>query len=280
MRRIPITDLHTPELEIYNERREIQLLRYYEPAPGLFIAESANVILRALTAGYEPLSLLMEQREADSEKGREVLGRIMERSEEIPVYVSSNEVLSQISGFKLARGMLCAMRRRALPKMEELCRDARRIAILENVVNPTNVGAIFRSAAALGIDAVLLTAGCSDPLYRRAARVSMGTVFQIPWCYLPDAPNAADAIRMLREYGFQSAAMALCEDSVPIDDADIKAAEKLAVILGTEGEGLAPKTIAACDLTVRIPMAHGVDSLNVAAASAVAFWELRAQKTN
>lgn len=149
MRRIPITDLHTPELEIYNERREIQLLRYYEPAPGLFIAESANVILRALTAGYEPLSLLMEQREADSEKGREVLGRIMERSEEIPVYVSSNEVLSQISGFKLARGMLCAMRRRALPKMEELCRDARRIAILENVVNPTNVGAIFRSAAAL-----------------------------------------------------------------------------------------------------------------------------------
>ncbi len=177
MRRIPITDLHTPELEIYNERREIQLLCYYEPAPGLFIAESANVILRALTAGYEPLSLLMEQREADSEKGREVLGRIMERSEEIPVYVSSNEVLSQISGFKLARGMLCAMRRRALPKMEELCRDARRIAILENVVNPTNVGAIFRSAAALGIDAVLLTAGCSDPLYRRAARVSMGTVF-------------------------------------------------------------------------------------------------------
>lgn len=184
MRRIPITDLHTPELEIYNERREIQLLRYYEPAPGLFIAESANVILRALTAGYEPLSLLMEQREADSEKGREVLGRIMERSEEIPIYVSSNEVLSQISGFKLARGMLCAMRRRALPKMEELCRDARRIAILENVVNPTNVGAIFRSAAALGIDAVLLSAGCSDPLYRRAARVSMGTVFQVPWTFL------------------------------------------------------------------------------------------------
>lgn len=174
MRRIPITDLHTPELEIYNERREIQLLRYYEPAPGLFIAESANVILRALTAGYEPLSLLMEQREADSEKGREVLGRIMERSEEIPIYVSSNEVLSQISGFKLARGMLCAMRRRALPKMEELCRDARRIAILENVVNPTNVGAIFRSAAALGIDAVLLSAGCSDPLYRRAAESQHG----------------------------------------------------------------------------------------------------------
>ena len=162
MKIIPITDLHTPELEIYNERREVQLLRYYEPAPGLFIAESANVILRALTAGYEPLSILMEQREADSEKGREVLGRIMEISEDIPAYVSSNEVLSQIAGFKLARGMLCAMRRRTLPKVEELCRDARRIAILENVVNPTNVGAIFRSAAALGIDAVLLTAGCSE----------------------------------------------------------------------------------------------------------------------
>ena len=207
MRRIPITDLHTPELEIYNERREIQLLRYYEPAPGLFIAESANVILRALTAGYEPLSLLMEQREADSEKGREVLGRIMERSEEIPVYVSSNEVLSQISGFKLARGMLCAMRRRALPKMEELCRDARRIAILENVVNPTNVGAIFRCAAALGIDAVLLTAGCSDPLYRRAARVSMGTVFQVPWTFLGTEDWADRTMAQLRGMGYRTAAM-------------------------------------------------------------------------
>lgn len=176
-RLIPITDLHTPELEIYNERREVHLFHYYEPERGLFIAESPNVILRALAAGYEPLSLLMEQREADSEKGREILGRIAEVSGEIPVYVASNEVLSEISGFKLARGMLCAMRRRALPKMEDLCGNARRIAVLENVVNPTNVGAIFRSAAALGIDAVLLTGGCSDPLYRRAARVSMGTVF-------------------------------------------------------------------------------------------------------
>ena len=179
-RLIPITDLHTPELEIYNERREVQLFHYYEPERGLFIAESPNVILRALAAGYEPLSLLMEQREADSEKGREILGRIAEVSGEIPVYVASNAVLSEISGFKLARGMLCAMRRRALPKMEDLCGNARRIAVLENVVNPTNVGAIFRSAAALGIDAVLLTGGCSDPLYRRAARVSMGTVFQVP----------------------------------------------------------------------------------------------------
>ena len=276
MRRIPITDLHTPELEIYNERREIQLLRYYEPAPGLFIAESANVILRALTAGYEPLSLLMEQREADSEKGREVLGRIMERSEEIPVYVSSNEVLSQISGFKLARGMLCAMRRRALPKMEELCRDARRIAILENVVNPTNVGAIFRSAAALGIDAVLLSAGCSDPLYRRAARVSMGTVFQVPWARLGEKNTEWPAAGMdrLHKLGFKTAAMALDDRAVSVEDPVLQAEDKLAIVLGTEGDGLANSTIAACDYTVKIPMSHGVDSLNVAAASAVAFWQL------
>lgn len=274
MKIIPITDLHIPELEIYNERREVQLLRYYEPAPGLFIAESANVILRALAAGYEPLSLLMEQREADSEKGREVLGRILERSEEIPVYVSSNEVLSQISGFKLARGMLCAMRRRALPKMEELCRDARRIAILENVVNPTNVGAIFRSAAALGIDAVLLTAGCSDPLYRRATRVSMGTVFQVPWTFLGTEDWADRTMAQLRGMGYRTAAMALKEDSLSPDARVLREAEKLAIILGTEGEGLAADTIADCDYTVCIPMTRGVDSLNVAAASAVAFWEL------
>ena len=274
MRIIPITDLHTPELEIYNERREVQLLRYYEPAPGLFIAESANVILRALAAEYEPLSLLMEQREADSEKGREVLGRILERSEGIPVYVSSNEVLSKISGFKLARGMLCAMRRRALPKMEELCRDARRIAILENVVNPTNVGAIFRSAAALGIDAVLLTAGCSDPLYRRAARVSMGTVFQVPWTFLGTEDWADRTMAQLRGMGYRTAAMALKEDSLSPDARVLREAEKLAIILGTEGEGLAADTIADCDYTVCIPMTRGVDSLNVAAASAVAFWEL------
>ena len=274
MKIIPITDLHTPELEIYNERREVQLLRYYEPAPGLFIAESANVILRALAAGYEPLSLLMEQREADSEKGREVLGRIMEISEQIPAYVSSNEVLSQISGFKLARGMLCAMRRRTLPKMEELCRGARRIAILENVVNPTNVGAIFRSAAALGIDAVLLTAGCSDPLYRRAARVSMGTVFQVPWTFLGTEDWADRTMAQLRGMGYRTAAMALKEDSLSPDARVLHETEKLEIILGTEGEGLAADTIADCDYTVCIPMARGVDSLNVAAASAVAFWEL------
>ena len=279
MKIIPITDLHTPELEIYNERREVQLLHYYKPAPGLFIAESANVILRALTAGYEPLSILMEQREADSEKGREVLGRIMERSEEIPIYVSSNEVLSQISGFKLARGMLCAMRRRALPKMEELCRDARRIAILENVVNPTNVGAIFRSAAALNIDAVILTPDCSNPLYRRAIRVSMGTVFQIPWAFVDKELSwPEEGIKKLKSLGFRTAALALSDDSVSIDDPKLMSEEKLALILGTEGDGLAKATIADCDYTVRIPMSHGVDSLNVAAASAVAFWQLGRKK--
>ena len=269
-----ITDLHIPELEIYNERREVQLFHYYEPNPGLFIAESPNVILRALAAGYEPLSLLMEQREADSEKGREILKRIPDSAHEIPVYVSSNEVLSEISGFQLARGMLCAMRRRELPKMEELCRKARRIAVLENVVNPTNVGAIFRSAAALGIDAVLLTKGCSDPLYRRAARVSMGTVFQVPWMILEAADWPERTMEGLRNMGYHTVAMALKEDSLRPDDEKLHQAEKLASILGTEGEGLAADTIADCDGTVCIPMAHGVDSLNVAAASAVAFWEL------
>ena len=281
----PITDLEIPELQIYNERKEVQLLRYYEPAPGLFIAESPNVILRALAAGYEPLSLLMEQREAESEKGREILEQITgllaeryrdktEKMPVFPVYVSTNEVLSQITGFKLARGVLCAMRRRKLPQMEELCRDAGRIAVLENVVNPANVGAIFRSAAALGIDAVLLTKGCSDPLYRRAARVGMGTVFQVPWTFLPEDDWPDNTMAKLRDMGYRTAAMALKEDSLPPDAEELHRIEKLAIILGTEGEGLAADTIADCDYTVCIPMAHGVDSLNVAAASAVAFWEL------
>ena len=280
-----ITDLEIPELQIYNERKEVQLLRYYEPAPGLFIAESPNVILRALAAGYEPLSLLMEQREAESEKGGEILEQITgllteryrdktEKMPAFPVYVSTNEVLSQITGFKLARGVLCAMRRRKLPQMEELCQDARRIAVLENVVNPANVGAIFRSAAALGIDAVLLTKGCSDPLYRRAARVGMGTVFQMPWTFLPEDDWPDNTMAKLRDMGYRTAAMALKEDSLPPDAEELHRIEKLAIILGTEGEGLAADTIADCDYTVCIPMAHGVDSLNVAAASAVAFWEL------
>ncbi len=282
---IPITDLDIPELQIYNERKEVQLLRYYEPAPGLFIAESPNVILRALAAGYEPLSLLMEQREADSEKGKKIIEQIMSSFTEkhvsepdtraiFPVYVSTNEVLSQIIGFKLARGVLCAMRRRELPKMEDLCLDARRIAVLENVVNPANVGAIFRSAAALGIDAVLLTKGCSDPLYRRAARVGMGTVFQVPWTFLQESDWPENTMKKLQNMGYRTAAMALKEDSLPPDAEELHRVDKLAIILGTEGEGLASNTIADCDYTVCIPMAHGVDSLNVAAASAVAFWEL------
>lgn len=280
---IPITDLDIPELQIYNERKEVQLLRYYEPAPGLFIAESPNVILRALAAGYEPLSLLMEQREADSEKGKKIIEQIMSSFAEkhvsepdtraiFPVYVSTNEVLSQITGFKLARGVLCAMRRRELPKMEDLCLDARRIAVLENVVNPANVGAIFRSAAALGIDAVLLTKGCSDPLYRRAARVGMGTVFQVPWTFIDETKE--DYLEQLREMQFKTVSMALCEGSVSIDSPALKEEKKLAVIMGTEGDGLREETIRRSDYIVNIPMTHEVDSLNVAAASAVAFWEL------
>ena len=232
------------------------------------------MILRALAAGYEPLSLLMEQREVDSEKGREVLERIAEASGEIPVYVGSNEVLSQISGFKLARGMLCAMYRPRLRTPEEVCRGARRIAVLESVVNPTNVGAIFRSAAALNMDGILLTSDCSDPLYRRSARVSMGTVFQVPWTILKAEDWPERTMGQLQNMGYHTVAMALKEDSLRPDDEKLHQAPKLAIILGTEGEGLAAETIADCDDTVCIPMAHGVDSLNVAAASAVAFWEL------
>lgn len=249
---------------------ETQLYHFYEPEPGLFIAESPNVIERAMHAGYQPVSFLI-----DTAFYTEQVQALVKRTADMPVYLAETAVLNSISGIHLTRGVLCAMRRRE-SALDPVClSDFNRIALLENVMNPTNLGAIFRSAAALGMDAVLLTSGCTDPLYRRAARVSMGTVFQIPWRYLPDAPNAADAIHMLHDLGFRSAAMALCEDSVSVDDERIGAAEKLAVVLGTEGEGLAPETIAACDWTVRIPMAHGVDSLNVAAASAVAFWALR-----
>ena len=264
-----IRDLEIPELEVYIDKKEVQLLHYYEPEPGIFIAESPNVILRALEAGYEPLSLLMEKKPLD-EKERAIL----DRCGEIPVYTASLEVLTRITGYQLARGMLCAMRRKALPSLKEICEGKRRIAILENVVNPTNVGAIFRSAAALSMDAVLLTKGSSDPLYRRAVRVSMGTVFQIPWTIM-DAGNWPERIMQeLRSMGYRTAAMALKEDSVSLRDERLKKEEKLAIVLGTEGDGLAGRTIADCDYTVMIPMTHGVDSLNVAAASAVAFWEL------
>lgn len=268
---IEITDFSVPELDVYARYTETELLRCNEPREGFFIAESPRVIARALDAGYTPVSLLLERQHVWGQ-ARELL----ERCEGIPVYVAELAVLTRLTGFPLTRGALCAMRRRPLPEAEKICAGARRVAVLENVVNPTNVGAIFRSAAALNVDAVLLTPGCSDPLYRRAIRVSMGTVFQIPWTYL--GRRAADwpqpGMGILREMGFRTAAMALNEEAISIRDPRLKAEERLAIVLGTEGEGLAEDTIADCDYTVRIPMSHGVDSLNVAAASAVAFWEL------
>lgn len=265
---IEITDFNAPELELYARLKENQLLHYYEPAPGLFIAESPKVIERALNSGCQPISILVEQKHIEGE-AKELLARCGD----IPVYTAPFELLTRLTGFQLTRGMLCAMRRPTLPTVEELCRNARRVVVLENVMNPTNVGAIFRSAAALGMDAVLLTSGCSDPLYRRSSRVSMGTVFQIPWTYFPEEKTSS-YITKLKKLGFTTTAMALKNDSAAVDDPRLAAAEKLAIVLGTEGEGLADSTITACDYTVMIPMAHGVDSLNVAAASAVAFWQL------
>lgn len=274
---IEITNFEFPELDVYARLNESQLLHFNEPNPGIFIAESPKVIERALNAGYHPISFLIEKKEIGAQAEE-----IFSRWESVPVYTAEFEVLKQLTGFGLTRGMLCAMERLSLKSVEEVCKNARRIAVLENVVNPTNVGAIFRSAAALNMDAVLLTPACSDPLYRRAARVSMGTVFQVPWTFFdkkkvswPDG-----GIQVLKEMGFQTAAMALTDDSVSIDDKNLMAEEKLAIVLGTEGEGLAKHTIATCDYTVKIPMMHGVDSLNVAAASAVAFWQLGMAKTD
>ena len=267
---IEINDITAPELDVYARTSEVQLLRYYEPEPGLFIAESPKVIERALNAGYEPLSFLVEHKDLEAEAKQ-----ILERYPEIPVYTAEYDVLVGMTGYALARGMLCAMKRRRLPSVEEICQNTSRIAILENVVNPTNIGAIFRSAAALHMDAVLLTSGCSDPLYRRAARVSMGTVFQIPWTYFDKKSSwPEEGMKSIQKLGFKTVAMALRDDSFSIDDPKLLAEEKLAIVLGTEGDGLASQTIADCDYTVKIPMSHGVDSLNVAAASAVAFWEL------
>lgn len=263
---IPITDFQAPELDIYARLTENQLLNRADPANALFVAESPLVIGRALDAGCVPISFLMETRHTTG-KGAALLERC---TADIPVYAAELEVLTQLTGFHLTRGMLCAMRRPPLPTVEAICAKARRIAVLENVMNPTNIGAIFRSAAALGMDAVLLTSAGSDPLYRRASRVSMGNVFLIPWTYLPEG----DWVAQLHALGFQTAAMALRDDSLTLCDPRLAAAEKLAVVLGTEGDGLADGTIAACDYTVRIPMSRGVDSLNVAAASAVAFYQL------
>ena len=268
---IEITDFEAPELDIYARLNENQLLNRHEPEKGIFIAESPKVIERALDSGCQPISLLLERKHIEGQ-ARDVIARCGD----IPIFTSEFEILTQLTGFKLTRGVLCAMRRPTLPSVENICSRARRIAILENIMNPTNVGAIFRSAAALNIDAVLLTPGCSNPLYRRAIRVSMGTVFQIPWTFLgsEDSEWPDTGMKLLQKLGFKTAAMALRDDSVPIDDAQLRAEDKLAILLGTEGDGLAPSTIAGCDYTVRIPMSHGVDSLNVAAASAVAFWEL------
>nr|WP_295282637.1 RNA methyltransferase [uncultured Blautia sp.] len=267
---IEINDIAAPELDVYARTSEVQLFRYYEPDPGIFIAESPKVIERALNAGYEPISFLVEHKDLEGEAKY-----ILDKYPEIPVYTAEYDVLVKMTGYALARGMLCTMRRRQMATIEEICRNTSRIAILENVVNPTNIGAIFRSAAALHMDAVLLTNGCSDPLYRRAARVSMGTVFQIPWTYFDKKTTwPDDGMKIVKNLGFKTVAMALREDSYSIDDPELLAEEKLAVILGTEGDGLASQTIADCDYIVMIPMSHGVDSLNVAAASAVAFWEL------
>ena len=266
---IEIHDFSDPALDVYTRLTENQLLNRADPDNALFVAESPLVIGRALDAGCEPVSFLMERQHTQG-KGREILARCCQ---DIPVYTADASVLTQLTGFHLTRGMLCAMYRPALPEASALCRNARRVAVLENVMNPTNIGAIFRSAAALGMDAVLLTSAGSDPLYRRAVRVSMGTVFQVPWTYLP---QDADWTALLHEEGFVTAAMALRDDSVSIADARLAGIEKLAVVLGTEGDGLAADTIARCDYTVRIPMSHGVDSLNVAAASAVAFYQLGA----
>ena len=289
---IEITDFLAPELDVYARLTEAQLLNKEFPEKGMFIAESPKVIERALDAGYEPVSCLIEKKHIDGE-GK----RILERIKDAPVFCAEFDILTQLTGFKLTRGMLCAMRRKPLPDVKKLCENKSRIVILDKVMNPTNVGAIFRSAAALNMDAILLTAGCSNPLYRRASRVSMGTVFQIPWTYIcPDIPKKSpenllykkagtkpptwemDGMKQLHGLGFKTVAMALRDDSVSIDNLDLLKEEKLAIILGTEGDGLANTTIADCDYTVKIPMSHGVDSLNVAAASAVAFWELG--KTN
>ena len=262
---IEITAFNSPQLDIYARMSEGQLLNRHEPEKGIFIAESPKVVERALDAGCEPISMLVEHKHIDGEAKP-----IIDRCGEVPVYTAPFEVLTRLTGFKLTRGMLCAMHRPQLPNVSEVCSKARRIAVLENVMNPTNVGAIFRSAAALNMDAVLLTHGCSNPLYRRAIRVSMGTVFQIPWTFLDKEKGVSE----LKELGFKTAAMALTDDSVSIDNEELLAEEKLAIVLGTEGDGLAKETIADCDYTVKIPMSHGVDSLNVAVASAVAFWQI------
>ena len=268
---IEITDFAAPELDVYARLTEVQLLNREFPEKGLFIAESPKVITRALDGGYEPVSFLAEKKHIGTQAKD-----LIDRCGDIPVYTAEFDILTQLTGFKLTRGMLCAMRRKSLSSPEAVCAGARRIAVLENIMNPTNLGAIFRSAAALNMDAVLLTPGCADPLYRRCLRVSMGTVFQVPWTYLGESAAQAPHtdLQRLKGMGFRTVSMALREDSLSIRDPRLAQEGKLAIILGTEGDGLADGTIEGCDYTVRIPMSHGVDSLNVAAAGAVAFFQL------
>ncbi len=269
-----ITTLDMPELMVFKNSSESSLMHWNEPDPGLFIAESELVVTRALDAGYEPVSVLYENRKLSESEDK-----LLKRLGDIPKYCAKESVLSEIIGYKLTRGFLCAMRRRTLPSACDICKNARKIAILEDVMNPTNVGAIFRSAAALGIDAVILTKGCADPLYRRAVRVSMGNVFLIDWTFWDECTGWPEkGLKSLSEWGFTTIALALSDDSVPIDDERLMRSERTAIILGSEGYGLCADTIKGCDYTARIPMKEGVDSLNVAAASAVAFWQLAGRK--
>ena len=274
MKIIEVTEFNAPELDVFARLTEAQLRQKQDPQKGIFIAESPKVIHRALDAGYEPMALLMERKHIEGQ-GRDVI----DRCPDVPVYTADRDVLANLTGYELTRGVLCAMRRRPLPSVEELCASARRVAVLEGVVDTTNVGAIFRSAAALSVDVVLVTPTCCDPLNRRAVRVSMGTVFQVPWTRIGETAEnwPHPGLDRLKALGFKTAAMALSDVAVSVDDPDLMAEEKLAIVLGTEGDGLSKQTIADCDYTVCIPMSHEVDSLNVAAASAVAFWQLRAR---
>ena len=270
MRILPLGDLGDPAAALYNERAETRLVHCFEPEPGLFIAETPVVIRRALEAGYEPVSMIGEEKIV-----RAAAAELAPFLGEIPVYAGTDEVLRGITGYHLARGLLCALRRRPPAPAESVLAGASRLVLLEEVLNPTNVGAVFRSAAALGMDGVLLSARCTDPLYRRASRVSMGNVFQIPWTFLPKTAGPAERIGLLRAAGFRTLAMALTKTAVPLGALRVRPGEKIAMVMGTESTGLAPETVAACDEAVVIPMKNGVDSLNVAAAAAVAFWELR-----
>ncbi len=279
MKYLHIDDINLPELEVYTKLSEVQLLRYFEPDIGVFVSESANVVLRALEAGYEPISLLVEDERLEKE-ARPVIDMIenicpQEIKDKVTVYIAGHELLKDLTGYALVRGLWAVLRRKPLPALSDFCKNKNKLAVLYDIMNPTNAGAIIRSAAALGVDGVVLTSGSVNPLSRRSARVSMGTVFQVPWTFgeKEDGPGTK-LIEQLHSLGYTTVAMALTDDSVSVDDSRLKEAEKIAIVLGTEGDGLPKEVIKACTYTVKIPMQHNVDSLNVAAASAVAFWEI------